>query len=346
MLMRYLRAFGVLSLTGVVLAGAAAAQSDSEYHVLRRVRIGGEGGWDYLAADTAARRLYVSHSTHVVVLDLDSLNVVGDIPNTPGVHGIALAPGLGRGFTSNGRDTSVTIFDLKTLATIANVKVTGAGPDAITFDAPSGHVFTFNGRGHNATVLDAASGAVVGTIELGGKPEFAVTDGTGRLFVNLEDRSSLVAIDTRAMKVTDTWSLTPCESPSGLAIDRAHHRLFSGCDNQLMAVVNLDNGRVVATPVIGEGVDANRFDPASQLAFSSNGEGTLTIVREISADSFAVVANVATQRGARTMELDGRTGRVFLPTAEYGETPPATAEQPRPRAPMVPDSFTLLVVGR
>lgn len=332
-----------LALVSPLLAQVA---TDPGYHVIKRVNLGGEGGWDYLAADTIGRRLYVSHSSHVMVLDLDSLTVVGDIPNTPGVHGIAIAPGLGRGFTSNGRDTSVTIFDLRSLQTLSNVKVTGAGPDAITFDVTSGRVFTFNGRGQNSTVIDGATGTVVGTIDLGGKPEFAVTDGQGLLYVNLEDKSSLVAIDTRAMKVLNVWPLTPCESPSGLAMDRVHHRLFAGCDNKMMAVVNPQTGHVIATPAIGEGVDANRFDPVQQLAFSSNGEGTLTIVREISPDSFAVVANVPTQRGARTMELDGRTGRLFLPTAEFGAAPAPTADQPRPRASMVPNSFTLLVVGR
>jgi DNA-binding beta-propeller fold protein YncE len=321
------------------------AQATS-YHVIKRVTLGGEGGWDYLAADTAGRRLYVSHATHVVVLDLDSLTIVGDIPNTPGVHGIALAPALEKGFISNGRDTSVTIFDLTSLATLTNVKVTGAGPDAITYDSASGHVFTFNGRGQNSTVLDAATGKVLATVELGGKPEFAVTDGQGHLFVNIEDSSMLVMIDTRAMKVLHAWPLAPCESPSGLAIDRLHHRLFSGCENKIMTVTDALTGQVIATPAIGEGVDANRFDPASQLAFSSNGEGTLTIVHEVSPDSFVVVDNISTQRGARTMELDGRTGRIFLPTAEFGTPPAPTAEQPRPRAPMVANSFTLLVVGR
>ncbi|MEO8199838.1 MAG: YncE family protein [Gemmatimonadota bacterium] len=339
---------GATALTFLGLSSPLPAQTpgDPGYHVIKRVRLGGEGGWDYLVADTVGRRLYVSHSSHVMVLDLDSLDVVGDIPNTAGVHGIAIASRLGRGFTSNGRDTTVTIFDLTTLATLGSVKVTGANPDAITFDSASGRVFTFNGRGQNSTVIDAGTAKVVGTIELGGKPEFAVTDGQGNLYVNLEDRSSLVAIDTRAMKVLHTWSLVPCESPSGLAIDLAHHRLFAGCDNKMMAILNLETGHVIATPAIGEGVDANRFDPVHQLAFSSNGEGSLTIVREISPDSFAVVANVPTQRGARTMELDARNGRLFLPTAEFGTPPAATPEQPRPRAPMVPNSFTLLVVGR
>jgi len=330
------------------LAGAtalASAQAGSSYHVSKRVVLGGDTGWDYLLADTAGHRLYVSHGSHVVVLDLDNLTVVGDIPNTNGVHGIVVVPSAGRGFTSNGRDTSVTIFDLKTLATIGTVKVTGANPDAIMFDPASGRVFTFNGRGANATAIDPATGSVTGTVVLNGKPEEAIADGSGKMYVNLEDSSSIAVFDTRTLRVQHTWSLAPCEEPSGLAFDAAHGRLFAACGNGMMAVLNPATGKVVATPHIGDGVDGAGFDSKRQLAFSSNGDGTLTVIREVSPDSFAVVANVPTQAGARTMTLDARTGRIFLTTAEFGTAPAPTAEQPRPRRPMVPGSFTLLVVG-
>jgi len=326
-------------------SSVASAQAGSNYHVSKRVVLGGDTGWDYLLADTAGHRLYVSHGTHVVVLDLDNLNVVGDIPNTNGVHGIVVVPSAGRGFTSNGRDTSVTIFDLKTLATISTVKVTGANPDAIMFDPASGRVFTFNGRGANATAIDPVTGSVAGTVILNGKPEEAIADGSGKMYVNLEDSSSIAVFDTRSLTVLHTWSLAPCEEPSGLAFDAAHDRLFAACGNGMMAVLDPATGKVVATPHIGDGVDGAGFDPKRQLAFSSNGDGTLTVIREVSPDSFAVVANVPTQAGARTMTLDARTGRIFLTTAEFGTAQAATTEQPRPRRPMVPGSFTLLVVG-
>lgn len=334
-----------LVLPVLLLGTAPAASAQGNYHVSRRVVLGGDSGWDYLLADTVGHRLYISHGTHVVVLDLDNLTVVGDIPNTNGVHDIAVVPSLGRGFTSNGRDTSVTVFDLKTLATITTVEVTGANPDAITFDPASGRVFTFNGRGANATAIDPATATVVGTVVLNGKPEEAFADGAGKMYVNLEDSSSIAVFDTRSLTVLHKWSLAPCEEPTGLAFDAVHNRLFAACSNGMMAILDPASGKVVATPPIGDGVDGAGFDSSRQLAFSSNGDGTLTMIREISPDSFAVVANVPTQAGARTMSLDPRTGRIFLTTAEFGTAPAPTAEQPRPRRPMVPGSFTLLVVG-
>jgi DNA-binding beta-propeller fold protein YncE len=272
--------------------------------------------------------------------------VVGDIPNTEGVHGIALVPEVGRGFTSNGRASTVTIFDLKTLKEIAQVKTTGQNPDAIIYDPASRRVFTLNGRGGNSTAIDAGTGTVAGTIELGGKPEFATADGKGRVYVNLEDKSMVVAVDSQQLKVESRWPLAPCEEPSGMAIDREHRRLFVGCHNQMMAVMDADTGRVLATPAIGQGVDANAFDPETQLAFSSNGDGTLTVVHEDSPDKFTVVGNVQTQRGARTMALDLKTHNIFLVTAEFGPPPAPTAEHPRPRPTIVPGSFVVLVVGK
>jgi DNA-binding beta-propeller fold protein YncE len=322
-----------------------ATPASAHYRLLKKIPVGGEGGWDYLTLDAGARRLYVSRGTRVVVLDVDSEKTVGEIPGTVGVHGIALAPEFRRGFTSNGRSSTVTIFDTGTLAVVGTVKVTGDNPDAILYDSASRRVFTFNGRGRNATAIDASSGAVAGTIPLDGRPEFAASDGKGRVFVNIEDKNELAAIDSRALRVEKNWPLAGCEEPSGLAIDAAHRRLFSVCHNKTMAVLDADSGRVVATAPIGEGVDAAAFDPATSLAFASNGDGTLTVVKEEGPDSYRVVENAATQRGARTMALDTKTHRVFLATAEFGPPPSPTPEQPRPRPPMVPGSFTILVVA-
>jgi DNA-binding beta-propeller fold protein YncE len=319
--------------------------TDSGYHVTKKVKVGGEGFWDYLNVDSEARRLYISRGTHVMVLDADSLEPVGDIPDTPGVHGIALAPELGRGFTSNGRANNVTIFDLKTLKVLGQV-TTGQNPDAILYDPASRSVFTFNGRSGDSTAIDAAKGAVAATIALGGKPEFAASDGKGHIYANLEDRSMVVAIDSQKLTVQSRWPLAPGEEPSGMAMDREHRRLFSGCHNRMMAVMDADTGKVVATPAIGEGVDANAFDPETGLAFSSNGDGTLTVVHEDSPDKYTVLDNVPTQRGARTMALDRKTHNVYLVTAEFGPPPAPTPEQPRRRPTIVPGSFTVLVVGR
>jgi DNA-binding beta-propeller fold protein YncE len=332
------------AIAGSVCVGQAAPATT--YHVTKKIAAAGEGGWDDLVTDTLSERLYVSRGTHVMVVDLVRDSVVGDIPNTAGVHSIAVAPALNRGFTSNGRDTSVTIFDLKTLAPIKVVKVTGRNPDAIVFDPSSGRVFTFNGGGANATAIDAASGNVVGTIDLAGKPEFSVTDGKGTVYVNLEDKSEIVAFDARSLTVKATWPLAPCEEPSGLAIDRAHGRLFSACSNKLMAVVDAATGRVITTLPIGQGVDGAGFDPARGLAFASNGEGTLTVIHEDSPEKFTVLGNIPTQRGARTMAMDAKTHCIYLSTAQFGPPPAPTPDRPNPRPPPIPGSFTILVVER
>ncbi|MEA2571514.1 MAG: hypothetical protein QOI24_3515 [Acidobacteriota bacterium] len=324
----------------------ASHSPSSHYHVVRHIPIGGEGGWDYLTVDSASHRLFVSHSDRVNVVDLDKGTVVGAIMNTPGVHGIALAPSLHRGFISAGRTSSVTVFDLDTLATLSELKTTGERPDAIMFDPVSSRVFTFNAGGKNTTAFDAATGAVAGTIDLGGKPEFAVSDGKGRVFVNIEDTSEVVAIDAQTLTIATRWKLAPCEEPSGLAIDRVHRRLFSGCDNKVMAISDADAGRVVTTVPIGEGVDANAFDPEANLAFSSNGQSaTLTVVRESTPDQFAVVENVATQQGARTMALDEKTHHIYLATAKFGPPPAATAERPHPRPTILPGTFEIVEVA-
>jgi DNA-binding beta-propeller fold protein YncE len=326
------------------LPAQAVAGATYHYHVARRITVGGEGGWDYLTIDAARHRVFLSHATQVEVVDAESGKVVGRIANTPGVHGIALAQDLARGFVSGGRDSSVTIFDLKTLAPLARVTVPGRNPDAILYDSATHRVFTFNGGSGDATALDARSGTVLGTLPLGGKPEFAVADGQGGVFVNLEDRSELVAFDARTLAVRARWPLAGCEEPSGLAFDRAHGRLFSTCGNATLAVTDARDGHQVTTLPIGEGVDAGAFDPATQLVFASNGAGTLTVVREETPDSFRLVATVPTQRGARTMALDPATHRVFTATAAFGPAPAPTAARPHPRPSIVPGTFTLLVI--
>ena len=329
----------------VLLSASFAMAAGSGYHVVNTYKVGGEGGWDYLLVDSASRHVYISRGTHVIVIDADSGQSLGDIPDTPGVHGIALAPEFGRGFISDGREGMVTIFDLKTLKPIGKVKA-GDNPDAILYDPATKRVFTFNGRSHDSTAIDAASGNVLGTIKLDGKPEFAVSDEKGGVFVNIEDKNELTALDPAKLTVKATWPLAPCESPSGLAIDRKNRRLFAGCDNKVMAVVDADSGKVLATLPIGGGVDATGFDPETGLAFASCGEGMLTIVKEESPSKFAVVENVPTQKGARTMALDAKMHQVFVVTAQFGPAPPATPEQPRTRPAILPDTFVVLVVGR
>jgi hypothetical protein len=334
---------GLLALAAISVVGSssrAAAAGSSGYHVIKTVPVPGDDGWDYVAVDPAARRVYISHGTHVVVMNADTYAIEGDIPDTPGVHGIAIAPDLGRGFISSGRANTATIFDLKTLKTIGTAK-TDANPDAIAYDSISKRVFTFNGRGKNATVINAADGAVVGTIPLGGKPEFAVADGKGKMFVNNEDTSDMMEIDTQKLTVTNHWPLAPCKSPSGLAMDGKSRRLFAVCDEKVMAVVDADNGKVVATPTICDGPDAAAFDPATNYAFASCGDGNLSVIHEDSPDKFTVIDNVPTKKSARTMGLDLKTHNIFLPAADFD--PPAPGER---RGKMKPGSFVILVVGK
>lgn len=322
------------------------ALAASQYELKQKYVIGGEGGWDYLTYDAAGKRLFVSRATRVQVIDPVKGSVIAEIPNTTGVHGIALAHDLGKGFTSNGRENSVTVFDLKTLQETAKIKLDGGeNPDAIIYDPASKRVFTFNGRSKNASAIDAATSTAVGNIALDGRPEFAAADGAGMVYVNIEDKSEIQAIDAKKAAVVGTWPLNGCEEPSGLAIDPKHHRLFSGCHNKVMAVTNAETGKVITTVPIGEGVDANGFDPGTELAFSSNGDGTLTVVHEDAPDKFSVVQNATTLRGARTMALDPASHNVYLVTAEFEEQPPAK-EGDRPRRSMKPGTFTLLVMER
>ena len=321
------------------------AAATPRYHVVKHMHVAGDTGWDYLTIDSATHRLFISRGDHVTVLDVVSGKIVGEIPKTEGVHGIAIARDLHRGFVSNGRLNDITIFDLDSLKVIGDAP-TSERPDAIIFEPLSSRVFTFNAAGKNATAIDAATGKVAGTIPLGGKPEAAVDDGKGRVYVNIEDTSEMVVIDAKTLEVINRWKLTGCEEPSGLAIDRDHKRLFSGCDNKVMAISDTTPGHVITTVPIGEGVDGDGFDPAYGVAFASNGgSGTLTVVRELSPDRYEVEDNVATARGARTMTVDEKTHHIFLPTAQFAPPPAATPENPRPRRTIVPGTFEIIEVA-
>ncbi|MGB8113371.1 MAG: YncE family protein, partial [Candidatus Sulfotelmatobacter sp.] len=306
----------VLSLGWALLPSCSSAQAG--YAVVKKIPIAGQGSFDYLTVDEAARRLYVSHGTQVEVLDIDSLSLVGNVAKTPGVHGIAIAPESGRGFVSNGKSSTVTIFELKTLKPITEVG-TGEKPDAIIYDPATSRVFAFNGDGNSATAIDAASGKDAGTVDLGGGPEFAAADGNGFVFNNLEDQSQVVKINSRTLKVEQRWPTSPCSSPSSMAMDRANRRLFIGCRSKVMAVMNADTGKVIATLPIGDHVDATAFDPETRLIFNSNGEGTITVIRQESPDNYSVVETVKTLPRAKTMALDPKTHRLFLSTAENGQ---------------------------
>ncbi len=342
-----LRCLG-LSLAVALIAGASAgpASADPAMHVLQRWKLGGAGGWDYLTTDASGKRLFLSRGTHVDVVDTGSGKVIGTIPDTLGVHGIALAEDLKRGYASNGKADSVTVFDLESLKVLREVKIAGHNPDAILYEPVGKHIFTFDGKSKDVTVLDASSLAVLATFAVPDKPEFAVDGGDGRIYVNIESESGqMTVIDSRKLSIVRTFALPGCASPSGLAMDKVHRRLFSVCQNNVMAITDADSGKPVARVPIGKGPDAAAFDAARGLAFSSNGEGTLTVVRQDTADRYEVQANVPTQRGARTMALDPASGRIYLVSADFAAPPAATPEQPHPRPIPVPDSFVVLVVG-
>ncbi len=321
----------------VILTPFAFAQK--QFKVVQRVKLGGDGGWDDLIYDKDGHRLFITRASHVMVVDTKTLKTVGEIDGLNGIHGVALAPEFNRGFISNGGDNTVTIFDLMTLSKVDVVKV-GDRPDAIIYDPFSKRVFTFNARGHDSTAIDAARGKVVGTVPLGGKPEFAATDGKGKLYVNIEDTSQIAQVDVTKMTVLNTWPIAPCKEPSALAFDVDHHRLFSGCDNKTMAVVNSDSGKVVTTVPIGEGVDAGAFNPKTQEVFMSCGEGVLTVIHEDAPDKYSVRQTLATVKGARTMALDQETNVAYLVTAQREEKPPAAGQRPA----IIPGTFELIVV--
>ena len=336
-------ALAVSAFTGTAVGKPAKA----DWRIVDRYALGGTGGWDYLALDQATQRLYVSHSDRVIVLDAKNGAEVGEVDGLSGVHGIAMAAALHRGFISNGRADTVTVFDPSTLKTLQTVAVHGHDPDAILYDPYSKRVFTFNGDSNSSSVIDAASGKLLGTIPLPGRPEFAVSDARGHVFDNITDKHELAEIDPMRMKVTHVWPLADCRHPSGLAIDVAHHRLFSVCQNRRMAVTDADTGKPVASVPIGEGPDAARFDAKRQLVFSSNGRsGTLTVVREEDPDHYKVFADVPTQKSARTMALDEDSGRIFLSAAQFGPGPAPTKADPHPRPAVKPGSFMVLVVAK
>ena len=339
---RLLRSFLPAALLLVLPMTSYAATPMPAPRLLSTLPLGGAGGWDYLSFDASQRHLFVSRGDRVLVIDVDQHKQIGTIANTPGVHGVALAPDLHRGFTSNGRRAAVTEFDLATLKTVATITGTGLNPDAILYDKPSRHVFTFNGKSHSASVIDPAQGAVIATIDLPGKPEFAVSDGAGHIYVNIEDQSALAELDTTNNRVLHTWQLAPCESPSGLALDIHHQRLFSVCDNRLMVVTDASDGHQVATVPIGDGPDAVVFDPAESTIYSANGaSGTITAVHQDDADHYRVSATIPTQVSARTLTLDPELHRLYLSAARLGTTRQANGRQA-----IELDSFSILTVGR
>jgi len=325
--MRYaMTAAAILCLT----VGAGLQAQEGPYHAGPVIQIGGEGGWDYLSVDPAAHRLYVSHATHVVVIDTQTNKVVGDIPDTPGVHGVAVAADLSRAFVSNGRGNNSSIVDLKTLKLIQKVN-TGDNPDWILYESSKKEVYTMNGRGKSATVFDATTGKVVATIPLEGKPETAQADSkAGKIYVNMEDLNSIKVIDIATHKVTETWPAAPCEAASGLAFDLATHRLFLGCDNKLMVMMDSTNGKVVYSVPVGEGVDSTWFDPTTKLAFTSNGgAGTVSVAHEDSASVLKIVQTIKTVRGARTMALDPVTHTIYLAATDYEPQAPGSKDRPK-----------------
>jgi len=342
---RILRGCAWMIAAAAVVFARPASAAPAGYHLVHTYKLGGAGFWDYLMVDSPAHRLYISRGDHVVVMNIDTGRVIGNIPGGHREHGIALAPELNRGFISDGTDPShVIVFDMKTLKVVRVVSMPNKDSDCIIYDPATQRVFTFNGDDQSATAIDAKTDKVLGTIALGGSPEYAVADGAGHLYNNLEDKSEQVQIDSHTLQVTARWPLAPCEQPSGLAMDTEHRRLFAGCHNGVMAIVDPDAHRVITTVPIGAGVDANRFDPGTQLAFSSNGQsGNLTVVHEDSPDHFVELGEVTTQLAARTMALDSKTHHVFLVTATMGPRPAkATPQNPRRFPTMVPGSFRVL----
>ena len=335
-----LLAAGFLGFASVSLFGATDA-----YHLLKEIPVGGDGGWDYLSVDAGARRLYVSHGNEVVVINIDDNTVAGHISDTPGVHGLAVAPDLKRGFSTNGRENKASMIDLETLKTLSKID-TGQNPDGMLYEPTQQEIYTFNGRGQSATVIDAKGGKVVATIPLGGKPEFAATDGkAGRVYNNIEDKNEVVVIDIKTHTVVNHWPIAPGEGASGMAFDATNHRLFLGASNKLMIMMDSTNGKIVGSVPIGDGVDANAFDPATQLAFASCGDGTVTIAHEDSPDKLTVVQTLKTEARARTMTIDPKTHRIYLASASYLAPAAITPGGKQGRAQMVPGSFKILVYG-
>ena len=341
------RACPLTCLAVVAAFGVYAAPQGSGYKVARRMPVGGDGRWDYLRVDPDAHRIYVTRGSHLMVVDENTGKVIGDVPvaNAMNMHGVALATDLGKGFTSNGDTNSVTVFDLKTLKAISEIKIDGNNPDSILYDPMTKRVFTFNGRSSNVTAIDATAGSVVGTVTLGGRPEEPTLDGKGNVFVNIEDKNSIQEFDAKTLAIKPMWPIAPCEGPSALAYDGAHKRLFAAC-SKMIVVVNAETGKVVASPPIGGDPDGNGFDPATGLIFASCREGLVSIIHEDSPDKYSVVGNVTTQFGARTMTLDPKTHHVFTETADFKPAPAPTPDNPRPRPEPIAGSFVILELAQ
>jgi YVTN family beta-propeller protein len=331
------RIFALILAAATLVAIPAFAQKS--YKLADRAKLGGEGGWDYLTYDGDANRLFITRGTHVMVVDAKTLKPTADITDLQGVHGVALAPELGRGYITSGGDNMLVIFDLTTLKVLEKVKV-GERPDAILYDASAKRVYTFNAKTQDSTVVDATTGKVVGTIPLGGKPETGVTDGKGHVYVNIEDHNEIVRIDTAKLTVAEHYPMAGCDEPSALAIDTVHRRLFAGCGSKIMAVVDPDAGKLVTTVDIGGGVDAGAFNPKTQQIFMSCGEGVLTVIHEDSPNKYSVVQSVPTAKRARTMALNAASNTVYTVTAQFDPTPPPAGQRPK----MIPDTFELLVI--
>ncbi len=340
--MRFRILLAVLCALGLQNAWGAG---DGPYKFLNEIPIGGEGGWDILTVDSPAHRLYLSHATKVVVVDLEKNSVAGEITDTPGVHGFVAAPEAGFGFSTNGKEDKISVVDLKTLKTISKLD-SGKNPDAIVYDSKRGEVYAFNHSGNSVTVIDAKAAKVVATIPLGGSPEFAAVDSAaGRIYINIEDKSEVEVIDAVKHEVTAHWPLAPGEEPSGIALDAAHHRLFTTCHNKMMEMVDTESGKVVGSVPIGTGVDGAAFDDASHLAFASCGDGTTTIAKEEGPDKLTVAQTLKTERGARTIAIDPATHRIYLPTAQFQPAPSPSPGASPGRPTIVPNTQKLLVYG-
>lgn len=326
----------------VLFSSATLSIAQSHYQPIRKISVEGDGGWDLLTVDEASGRLFLSHKTVVQVVDVKTGKLTGTIPDTKGVHGITLAADLNKGYISNGKDSSVTIFDLNTLAVLKKIQVTGRNPDAILYDAFTHRVFVYNAATLNATVIDAKTDKIISTIPFIGNPELSVANGKGKVFVNLEDKSKVCVINSTTLKLEETWDIAPGEEPTGIAIDKENDRLFIVCANKLMVIMDAKTGRVITSVPIGRGVDGAAFDAISKRAYSSNGDGTLTVVQEENPNTFKVLENIVTQKGARTIAIDSKTQHLYLPTAEFGPAPEPTAENPQPRAAVKPGSFVVL----
>jgi YVTN family beta-propeller protein len=344
----WMRRIGPMAALALVAAAVIyAAPQASGYHVIKRMPVGGEGGWDYLTMDPDSHRLYIARGSHFQVVDVTTGKVVGDIAiaNSTNSHGLTLALDLGKGFTGNGDANTVSVIDLKTLKATSVIPIPGKNPDSIRYDSATKRVFTFNGKSSDSTAIDANTGAVIGTVKLAGKPEQAILDGNGNMWVNIEDTSTIQVFDTKTLAVKNSYPLAPCEGPSAMAFDSARHRIFVACD-KVMVVVNSDNGKVVASPPIGGDPDGNGYDPGTGLAFASCREGLVSVIHQDSANKYSVVGNITTQFGTRTMAVDLKTHRVYTATGDFKPAAAPTPENPKPRPTLIPGSFVILEIGQ